>query len=416
MVKLRNFLFIQDETVKQTSLVMLILVIMGFLVFSPFSSILIMDMLGCPISLPEILFLPFLILFRKRYQFSSPGNFRTIVLLLVWLSMIGISVVAGNYSLSTILASSRTYLLIIIAFLLFSKENNVSLDDVMYISLGSTLGWLVSAIYGISSYLAGNADVISRCGNMLAIPLLIGIAIYKKNYKVLVLAIIVCIAVSVTAGMRRQIVVFIMSLFLSYVFMSLGSVKRFIKQTSALVLLVGIFLLFLPRIENYVKDNIPVLYFRIFVKTEKFLAGKMSSTGDNIRVSEMSNLTKEIKDYILPQGFVSRRTELDKTGRFIDFPLSEIFYMFGVFFAVLILAYIFFCTFSSFYYSLKGNRDGIIFVILSLIMIMLLFLEGTFLSSSYVSPFTGYCLGRLRYYSRISFSPGVKIEKRILYE
>ena len=113
--KIAQLTIYQDETGKQTFLVILLLITMGFMVFSPFSSILIMDILGCPISLPELLFLPFLVIFRKRYQFSSPGNIRTIVLLLAWLSMVGFSLVAGNDSLSTILASSRTYLLIIIA-------------------------------------------------------------------------------------------------------------------------------------------------------------------------------------------------------------------------------------------------------------------------------------------------------------
>jgi hypothetical protein len=399
---------LQDDKKQPGSSVIIYLILLGFLVFSPFSSVLIMDMLGSPISLPEILFLPFVYLLRKRYSFSPVFTYRTLIFILVWLSMISISLIAGNYSLLAILASSRTYLLIIITFLFFSMDNNVSLDDVMYISLGATLGWFLSSIYDISNYLAGNSMVISRTGNLLAIPLLIGIAIYRKNYKILIIGIVLCVAVSLTAGMRRQIVVFLVSLFLSYIFMSMGSVKRFVKQSAIFVLLIAVFILFLPQIEHSLKKNIPILYYRVVVKTEKLLSGKTGSTGDDIRVNEIGNLKKEIKDFILPHGFVSRRTEMDATGRFIDFPLSELFYTFGAVFTLTLLTFIFFITFCCFYYSLHGYKDGIIFVIISIIMIMLLFLEGTFLSSTYVAPFTGYCLGRLKYFSRISFKGNFK--------
>lgn len=404
MVSVSESSTMQKDTERLSASIVCYLVLSGFFVFSPFSSILIMDMLGLPVSLPEILFLPFLFLLKKRYSFSSPGIFRALIFFLIWLSMICISIITGNFSLFTILASSRTYLLIIISFLIFSRENNVSLDDVMYISLGATFGWLVSSIYDISSYLAGNSDVISRTGNLLAIPLLISISIYRKNYKVLTLAILLCLAVSITAGMRRQIVVFLMSLFLSYLFMSIGSVKRFIKQTLAFIMFVTVFIFFLPQIQNSIKENIPILYYRVFVKTEKLLSGKTGSTGDNIRVNQISNLKTELKDYILPHGFVSRRTEEDGTGGFIDFPLSELFYTFGVFFTILLLIFIIFMTYCSFYYALQGNKDGIIFVMLSIIMLMLLFLEGTYISSTYVAPYTGYCLGRLRYFSGVSLN------------
>lgn len=32
-------------------------------------------------------------------------------------------------------------------------------------------------------------------------------------------------------------------------------------------------------------------------------------------------------------------------------------------------------------------------------MVVLLFLEGSFINYAYSVPFTGYCLGRLKYYS-----------------
>jgi hypothetical protein len=174
-------------------------------------------------------------------------------------------------------------------------------------------------------------------------------------------------------------------------------------------MMVFMFLFFLPQIEKYVKTNAPQLYLRIFLKTEMFLSGTNSKSGDSVRLNNMHEMSTNFQNYIIPKGFVSRQTVKDKTGRFIDFPLSELFYMFGLF-AILLLLGIGICTFGCFYHYFNKGSDSVIFVVISLIMLMLLFLEGTFLSSSYVAPFTGYCLGRIKFYSKITFFKGSKLK------
>jgi len=389
------------------------LVSMGFVVFSPFGTILIMDYLGFPLSLPELLFIPYLFIFRKRYIFSPVGKMRVIVFISLWILMIFISILAQRYSLIAVISSSRTYLTLIIAYLIFSKKNNVSLDDIMYISLGATLGWLYSSVYGINLYLEGTTGVVSRVGNMIAIPLLISISVLKKHNKTLLLAIILCIAISITAGLRRQIAVFLASLFLTYGILFFKNFKKNKKQFFELILIILLFLTVLPQISNYVKENIPVLYFRVFQKSENFLKGENDQSGDSIRLENMSYLIRDFSDYIIPKGFISRRTIEDGTGNFIDFPLLELFYMFGFLLALILLLVFGIQTFRCYKQSLKTNNDSLVFVILSIIMFMLLFLEGTFLSSAYVAPFTGYCLGQLKYHSKLTFVLGSK-ERKII--
>ena len=389
------------------------LVSMGFLVFSPFGTILLMRYLGFPLSLPELLIIPYVFIFRKRYSFSPIGKKRAIGFISLWILMIFISILAQRYSILAVISSSRTYLTLIIAYLIFSKKNNVSLDDVMYISLGATLGWLYSSIYGINLYIEGTTDVVSRVGNMIAIPLLISIAVIKKHNKTLFLAIILCIAISITAGVRRQIVVFLASLFLTYGILFFKNFKKNKKQFFELILIILVFLTVLPQISNYVKENIPVLYFRVFQKSENFLKGENDQSGDSIRLENMSYLIRDFSDYIIPKGFISRRTIEDGTGNFIDFPLLELFYMFGFLLALVLLLIFAIQTFRCYKQSSKTNNDSLIFVILSLIMFMLLFLEGTFLSSSYVAPLTGYCLGRLKFHSKLNFVIGKKESQMI---
>jgi len=393
-------IFIKDKN-KQPPVITL--VIMGFLVFSPFSTILVMKYFGLPISLPEVLFLPFLFIFRKRYYFASVVSIRSIIIISSWILLILISILEARYTVTIILSSSRTYLTLLIAYLFFSKANNVTLDDVMYISLGVTLGWLYSSIYEINSYLTGDVTTIALTGNMLAIPLLISIAAFKKHNKILFFSIILLIAVSITSGMRREIVVFVVSLFLTFGFMSVGNTKQFLSKLFIISIPVIFFFSFYSQIGKYVESNVPVLYYRVFQKTEMLFSSKTGNTGDSDRLNNMSNKVNNFSEYLIPRGFVTRRTLEDDGGGYIDFPLSELLYMFGFLLTFILLLIFGIQTFHCYKRSSITDNDGIIFVILSMIMFMLLFLEGTFLSSSYVAPFTGYCLGRLKFHSKLTF-------------
>ena len=384
----------------------LALMLMGFIVFSPFGTILLMDKIGLPISIPELLFLPFIYIFRKRYHFSPIGKIRALIYITIWVLLIFISFIADNYSASLIISSSRTYLTLIIAFLFFSKKNDVSLDDVMYISLGATLGWLYSSLYGINLYLNGDAETISRTGNMLSIPLLISISIFRKHNKTFFFSIILCVLLSLTSGMRRQIVVFIASLVISYGFLFIRRSKKYFSSILMLFFLTGIFVLFLPNIGEYFESNVPQLYYRVFEKSSSIFPDGTINTQDNSRIENIVSTFDNISEFILPRGFISRRTEKDGTGGYIDFPLSELFYMFGVFISLALLLVLIYLTVKCYKNSLENDSESQIFVIMSIILFMLLFLEGTFLSSSYTSPFTGYCLGHLKYNSRVTFTLG----------
>ena len=45
------------------------------------------------------------------------------------------------------------------------------------------------------------------------------------------------------------------------------------------------------------------------------------------------------------------------------------------------------------------HDENMLFCSTFIIMVVLLFLEGSFINYAYSVPFTGYCLGRLKYYS-----------------
>jgi hypothetical protein len=157
-------------------------------------------------------------------------------------------------------------------------------------------------------------------------------------------------------------------------------------------------------VSNYIQENIPALYFRVIEKTELFLKGDIESTGDLNRVQNISGKL-DLTRYIYPQGFVSRQTKGDNDdgGGYIDFPLSELFYTFGFIISFILLLGLF--TQITFCYKNreKTNNESLVFFTIGILLIILFFIEGTFLSSTYVTPITGYCLARIKYYSNIKF-------------
>jgi len=402
MVILKNN---NSESYIQSISVRFLLILMGFIVFSPFSTFLIMRILGFSLSLPEILLIPFVFLFRKRFHFENIKLLRYAIFFIFWLSLIFISIIADNYSLKEILGSSRSYFTLGIAYLLFSKDNNFTLNGVMFVSLGSILGWIFTSFFATFDFLSGNSSVIAEIGNMLAIPLLISISVLTKRNKILLISIVLCIILSLIAGMRRQILVFVVSLVLSYGFSLFFSRKKdFLRKMFFLLIFIITFLLLLPLVTKFLQENNPLLYYRVIEKTQMTFSGSADDAGDGSRIENMQARFKNFEQYIIPRGFVTRQTLDDKSGGgYIDFPLSELLYTFGIFGATLILIVLIIFIHRCYVRANITNNESVIFVIIGIIMFMLLFLEGTFLSSSYTTPFTGYCLGRLKYYSNLSF-------------
>ena len=101
-------------SIKSTGLNMRMLFLMGFIVFSPLSSYITISLLHLPISLPELLLLPFLPFCHKKIRFSQIISQNLIFLLIAYLGLLVISLLFSDARLYEILGSSRTYLNIFI--------------------------------------------------------------------------------------------------------------------------------------------------------------------------------------------------------------------------------------------------------------------------------------------------------------
>lgn len=376
------------------------LFLMGFIVFSPLSSFITMDIFHLPISLPEVLFLLFLPFCRKYFRFSSLKRVQTFVLLWVWVILIVLAVLVGRYSLYAILATARSYLYLFLFYLLFCKDNNVSIDVVYYICIGTFCGWLLDAFISFRTVALLVEGVNVSYGPMLCIPILIGVQVLRGKYKTLLLTLFVSVILMILSGMRRQMLITVVVLAVAFIYTMFRNKKIFIQYLVILIGFVGIVFLYYPIIENAIGSYSKKLYYRVVVKTESLITGE-SNEGDDMRKNFMRDFIEDMDSYILPHGFVSKQTATDRnTGTYNDFPMLELVYTIGLIGAFLLIAYFGYTAYRCYY--LINNNLLFVFTLSYIAMFVLLFLEGSFLTFPYAVPFTGYCLGNLQKYSRIS--------------
>ena len=380
-------------------------ILMGFLALSPFSSWLLIGKMGFPLALPELFFIPFAIILRKRIDIRKNLHFVKVFFLITLLvALIAIALLWGDFSLYEVLGASRSYFYIGLCFLFFDNKNEFSIVDVMYISLGSLIGWAVTSYLNLQLSIIATDEIVITYGAMLAIPIFIIVSLSKKYYFLFTIGIIFIIFTSFTAGIRRQMLIVILSLCL-YLFFIFINRK---KSISVLFMALPVFLviLFMPYFEDYLSANSPALYKRVFIRTETlFSDDDLRSTSEESRLNNFNFYIDNIERFQIPRGFVSKSSSskadfIGSVGRFNDFPLLELTSILGTFPFFLVFLFLLKLCVNNFKNYLYYKRDeNMLFCSTFVIMIVLLFLEGSFINFAYSVPFTGYCLGRLKYNS-----------------
>lgn len=378
--------------------------LIGFFVFSSFSTTLLIDWLGFPIALPELLLMPFLFFLKKFNFVKLSKSYLWYVLFYLWFLLIAIALLVSNFSPFQILSFSRGFLYLFLIYSLFLKKNDFSLDNVMFLSLGSLFGWSVSSFLNLRSLISSfSGEEVLSYGALLAIPLFISISIIKKKYTLLFVGLILMISVSLTAGLRRQIFVVLVSLLLSFFFKIIKKPKTVSIFVTFSAIIVLFFYFNFGTINSFLATNAPIIHNRVIVKTLRSYEGGKTS-GDIQRQSNFKVLYDDLDKYIFPRGFASKQTSeksIIPVGRFNDFPLLLLSYIFGFPITLLLLIYFSKKALNNFKFYLKYNSDGAyVFFICYLIILLLCFLDGTFLTFIYAIPLTGYCLSRLSFYSK----------------
>lgn len=377
-----------------------LLVLMGLFAFSTFSST-VSSFLHFPLTLPEPFFIIFLILLRKRFLPISIDGGLFIILTIILVFSVLLSQIVGTYSLYAVLSSARGYLYLFLFYTVFKKNNKLTVDDLLYISFGTLIGWSVACIISFQNILSNPNDNFQTYGNMITVALFIIIAILKRQWKLFAVGMTLLLVISFMSGIRRVIAVILMAFVLSLLFQYLKRRKSLLRLFVTSLLIAIPFFYIVPAIGNYAEENAPALYFRLFTKSERFFSGE-SDTSDDYRKESFIQFQEDLGNYMLPRGMVSNQYLTDEgTGIYMDFPLLALSYIFSFPIAFLLVVFFMIKTFQCYmYYKFTTDMPAGVFTIAIMIMFFLLFVEGSFLVHPYITPFTGLCLGRVCYYSR----------------
>lgn len=374
---------------------------MGILVFSSLGSFITIKILHMPMSLNEILLVPFVFLLRYKFkQFTFNGSFGSIIGLVCILLVLALA--AATFSAYAILSNARAWLYLFIGYVLFKNRNAITTDNLLYTSLGIIIAWALMALYNIMfvmpnmTYMEVNETAAEAEGVMIGVPIFFSLAFSKNNKLLILLGISLFIFISVFGGQRRIIVVGVVSIFASLFLSIKKNNGRVFTYLVILTVVIFVFIALLPMIEDFVNDISPMLHHRIFVRTRNLLEGGFNASNDDARTGNISLFINNFIEYTIPRGFVSLQTGIDKgTGLFNDLPIVELCWIFswpaafcivGRYFSVLVKNYKCFVRYNHIESSLS--------VVCLLIMFVLLFLEGTYLNYPESSIITGSMLGR----------------------
>ena len=376
-----------------------LLIVLGIVVFSPFITTLCLNILSLPMVFPELLFLPFCVFLRKKIKSIQFDTRLFMILFLISLSLLVLALIIGRFQIGGVLSIYRSYLYLIIGYCAFSKQNDVNNNDILLIMFGSLLGWLYDSHENFQNLIVDFDMSNLTFGLILSIPLFLSIAIYKRNYIIFVLGLCIMSGIFVFSGIRRIIAVFLISLLVIFILQSLGNIKRIFSAVFLSFSLILILNDFLPQVENFIQDVSPQLHYRMFVRTEDSLSGN-AGTADNSRASNITSFFDEGAEMFFPHGFYTNHTSENGAGVYNDMPLKGLVWIFGL----PLTAFLFFYFIKLFIKTYRNYRihhleDAFPYLVSFVIILIMLFLDGSFLSYSYCAPITGLCLGKLKHYA-----------------
>lgn len=369
----------------------------GFIVFSPISSNITLDFLNLPLALPELLFLPFY--FKISKIFNLKVNSKILVTgSVIIILLIAIAFIFNLFPFSSILSTARGYFYMLLVFSIFKNKPISDINYIFYVAFGSSVAWMILGLYSINQLITNfySEWFTVIYGNMIALSLMITIAIvYSKRYYIYI-TYVITLSISLTVGLRRQLLASILAYILSFFSLMQFSSKR-IVNLFILISIISISVVFVyPAAQKFIYEASPQLYMRLFLKSENILTGT-TNISDESRLNSLNGFIENIDNYIIPRGFVSKRTMEDKgAGLFMDAPYIELFHTFGIIFLIPILLY-FFSSLKFHYRNFyrRGIKESAVCIVMGGVIFSLLLVEGSFLNFVYTTPITGYVLARI---------------------
>lgn len=264
--------------------------------------------------------------------------------------------------------------------------------------MGGVVGWLVAAYRNFKIIILLDEESITY-GPMLAIVIAIVYPLIKDKNLQFIIAITFSIIIGFIAGLRRELAVVAISLLSAWIMLISLNQKKLLKYVLISLFMTIMFVPLYSDFSEYIRNESHFLYDRVIMKTESIFSGE-SNSGDESRANSISEFGLSFYEYLIPQGFVNKQyvTKGEKgKGIYNDLPITELATSLSFLFAIPLILYfayadIWLCIMI---YRRKITKDNIVYAVGGIVMISLLFLEGSFITFPYCAPYTGYMLGML---------------------
>ena len=369
--------------------------IMGLLVFSPMSSIISIDILRLPLALPEALLVPFLFLLKDKFKSLRIKRHTLYNVFFACFLLFFFALLAGEFSLFAILSNARVWFYLFLFLGIFQNANEITNDDMLYFAFGSIIGWTIACYFNINKFMAvGDYRIFITYGLMLSLPLFYSIAVLNGKKKLILIGIALNIVIIMLCGTRRVILVTALSIVAAMIIQGIHKKKNlFMYFIIGVTLLVG-FTTMLPTIEESIKELSPHLHYRLFTRTKALAEGDFGDEGDMARFNFIASTFDEMENSCLPNGFISMQTSTDDVGRYNDYPVIMLFWIFSWPLTFIILFYFLKILLRNFRKYVKTNETApFVSVVSLLVMFALILIDGSFLAFGYATPVTGAMLG-----------------------
>jgi hypothetical protein len=357
----------------------------GIFCFSPISA-LVFNSVGIASTLNEIflfLFFPFLLSRLKLRLNLIILFYGTIGILL----LIIISLFVGDFPAYSILSTARGYFLLLLGFA-YSVNSPFKIEDLKYVFFGSVIGWVYRAIDLINEVRVGNDESLVANGNLLALFGVVLLLLSRSYGKLIsIITIFSVLYISIFSGSRRSVLVVGLALLFYFIL----NIKK-VRSWSILIFVISGVLISMQYLIEILDDINPVMRFRLI---DKF-ANLASNDSDQIRVGFVDRWVASLYSEFFPSGFISKRTFEDfGAGDYMDFPISELTKTFGL---VMLFPFFFFFFYKlsiQFKKYINGNSEGAINLSFGILLIILIFVEGSFLNFVFITPMTGIILAKI---------------------
>lgn len=378
--------------------------VLGMLTLSMLSTLIFINLLHLPLALPELFFFPFYFLFLRKKLHSLKLHIKDVLIaLLIIIVLLLLGTFVGSLTLRSMLSCSRSWLYLILAYIVFRRPNSITNSDLFWLSFGSIWGWLLSSIIMFRSLLAGTIvtddDTISVYGTMLIVPVFLCFTLKENKHRLLLIGMVILILTIILASIRRLIAVFVLSFFLVLFLIIRNEFKRSRLLFFEAIIIFGLFFAALPFIRGYIYQVSPAMYFRTFERVDNMISeGSTGTDSDDIRSWNFKKFAEDITDFTLPRGMIGKPQEGSRVfAPFMDFPLSALCWLFGWPIAVLLLIRYLIVLYGNYRKYVRCNDlTSLISCVSIVVMYSLLFIEGTFIMWDFAI-FTGILLGKSVY-------------------